>query len=263
MNRTPTIHLPPVPGAVIAAMDTADDPCDVCEDAMPALVIGDLDQPDRSAMSAHIATCGSCREIQQDWERELSSPAPPDEAALPEAAAALGLRRGHYGFMDSPVGDLLLVVTDFGICDVSYLINHDREDRFGELEGRGILATERATSVAGVKDELREYFGGQRNAFSVPVDLYGVTPFTRGVLEATSDVPFGNLRTYQGLAASIGNPRASRAVGNALGRNPVSVIVPCHRVVRSDGSMGWYTGGADIKRALLGLEGVDFSNTTS
>ncbi|MBA2289371.1 MAG: methylated-DNA--[protein]-cysteine S-methyltransferase [Chloroflexia bacterium] len=259
MNRTPTIHLPPVSGAIITAMDTADDPCDVCEDAMPALVIGDLDQRDQSAMSAHIASCNSCREIQQDWERELSSPAPPEETAPPEAATALGLRRGHYGFMDSPVGDLLLVVTDSGVCDVSYLANHDREDRFGELEGRGILATERAASVAGVKDELREYFGGQRNAFSTPVDLYGVTPFTRGVLEATSEVPFGNLRTYQGVAASIGNPKASRAVGNALGRNRVPVIVPCDHVVRSDGSMGWYTGGAEIKLALLGIEGVTFT----
>ncbi len=259
MDRTPTIDLPPVPGAIIAAMETADDPCDVVEDAMPALVIGDLGQSDQSAMSAHIAACNSCREIQQDWERELSSPTPPETADPPETATALGLRKGHYGFMDSPVGDLLLVVTDSGVCDVSYLVNHDREDRFGELEGRGILASERATSVAGVRDQLRDYFGGQRNAFSIPVDLHGVTPFTRNVLEATSQLPFGHVSTYHGIATTIGNPKASRAVGNALGRNPIPVIVPCHRVVRSDGSMGWYTGGAEIKRALLGIEGVAFT----
>lgn len=259
MDRTPTIDLPPAPGAVTAAIDTCDDPCDVVEDAMPALVIGDLNQPDQAVMSAHIATCGSCREIQHEWERELSRPVLPKDSTQPEAATTLGLRRGHYGFMDSPVGDLLLVVTDSGVCDVSYLANHDREDRFGELEGRGILATERSTSVADVKEQLGEYFDGRRNAFSVQVDLYGVTPFTRGVLEATWNVPFGQLRTYSGIANEIGNPKASRAVGNALGRNPVPVIVPCHRVVRADGSMGWYTGGTQIKRTLLGIEGVAFT----
>lgn len=261
MERAPIIELPAVPGAITSAMDTADDPCEVVEDAMPALVIGDLDQTDQSAMSTHIATCNSCRNIQHTWEQQLSSPAPPEQTSPPEAATTLGLRQGRYGFMDSPVGDLLLVVTDDGVCDVSYLASHDREDRFGELEQRGILARERDTSVAGVKEQLQEYFAGQRSAFTLPVDLYGVTPFTHSVLDATYGVPFGNLRTYRGIATAIGNPKASRAVGNALGRNPVPVIVPCHRVVRSDGTMGWYTGGAHIKRTLLKIEGVPLADT--
>lgn len=256
MERNPVIDLPAVPGAVISAMDRGEDPCDVVEDALPALVIGDLDQSDRAAMSEHIAVCNSCRQFQQDWEQELASPTLPDEVRPPAPAKALGLRHGQYGFMDSPVGDLLLVVTDTGVCDVSYLANHDREDRFGELEQRGILASEHQAGVATVKDQLREYFAGNRHDFTLPVDLYGVTPFTRSVLEVTNKVRFGDLRTYHGIATAIGNPKASRAVGNALGRNPIPVIVPCHRVVRSDGTMGWYTGGSHIKRALLTIEGI-------
>lgn len=259
MDRTPNIKLPPAPGAIISALGVASDPCDVVEQAMPALVIGDLEQPDQRAMAEHIATCNSCRQIQRGWEHELTTPAPPDAAAAPDTATALGLRGGHYGFMDSPVGDLMLVVTASGIGTVSYLVNHNRDEVFEELEGRGILVTERQASVGQVKDELREYFAGERNTFTVPVDLHGVTPFTKGVLDATYHVAFGDVRTYHGIATAIGNPNASRAVGNALGRNPVPVIVPCHRVVRSDGSMGWYTGGAHIKRALLQIEGIAFA----
>src|SRR5699024_9037946 len=116
--------------------------------------------------------------------------------------------------------------------------------------------TERPAAIEPVREQLREYFRRERTEFRLPVDLHGITPFTRSVLEATCDVAFGHLSTYQGIAAAIGRPRASRAVGNALGRNPVPVIVPCHRVVRSDGSMGWYTGGADIKERLLLIEGA-------
>lgn len=259
MDRTPIIHLPPAPGEVSTAIGNAPEPCDVVEQALPVLVIGDLDQVDQQAMAHHLAICEDCRNIQHEWERELAPPSPDDDSGAPDAADALGLRKGHYGFMDSPVGDLMLVITDTGIGNVSYLANHHRDEVFEELEGRGILATERDASVTQVRDELREYFAGERNTFTVPVDLHGVTPFTHRVLDATWHVGFGDVRTYRGIATAIGNPNASRAVGNALGRNPVPVIVPCHRVVKSDGSMGWYTGGAHIKRALLEIEGIAFA----
>jgi methylated-DNA-[protein]-cysteine S-methyltransferase len=84
-------------------------------------------------------------------------------------------------------------------------------------------------------------------------------PFQRAVLEATASVPFGHVDTYAGIARRIGNPKATRAVGNALGRNPIPVIVPCHRVIRSDASLGGYTGGLNIKEHLLNLEGVRIS----
>ncbi|MFW6192474.1 MAG: methylated-DNA--[protein]-cysteine S-methyltransferase, partial [Gemmatimonadota bacterium] len=102
--------------------------------------------------------------------------------------------------------------------------------------------------------ELREYFRGDRRSFGVTPDLTGLTPFQQEVLEAISRVPFGERVTYGELARRIDRPKASRAVGNALGRNPVPIIVPCHRVVRSDGDLGGYTAGTGYKEQLLELE---------
>jgi methylated-DNA-[protein]-cysteine S-methyltransferase len=245
---------------VCAALKTADDPCEVVEEAIPAMVIGDLTRTDEHAVVEHCQECRSCAEQLGTWQEGLAEVPPPSEAAPPEPAPAIGLPQGHYGLMESPVGDLLLVVTDDGVAEIGYLANHSKDEEFAELEDRGILACERSAKVEPVREQLREYFAHKRHTFTLPVDLGGVTPFTRTVLEATSNVPFGHVLTYQGIAAAIGQPKASRAVGNALGRNPVPVIVPCHRVVRSDGSMGWYTGGAHIKEALLDIEGVTFAS---
>ncbi len=110
--------------------------------------------------------------------------------------------------------------------------------------------------VSNAARQLHEYFGGHRERFDLPLDFTGVSPFTRTVLEATTEVPFGRLDTYRGIASRVGKPSATRAVGNALGRNPIPVVVPCHRIVRSDASLGGYTGGLQIKQRLLALEGV-------
>lgn len=259
MTHSTHSHVATEPGEVCTALETADDPCEVVEDVLPAMVIGDLTDEDETAIEAHCATCRSCADIRGTWETGLAEPQPPPSLGAFSPAQALGLHEGHYGLMESPVGDLLIVVTDDGVADISYLANHDREERFAELEERGILATERSTAVETVREQLQEYFTHRRTTFSLPVDLVGLTPFTQQVLKATSHVPFGHVRTYQGIATEIGRPKASRAVGNALGRNPVPVIVPCHRVVRADGSMGWYTGGAHIKEALLDIENVHFT----
>jgi O-6-methylguanine DNA methyltransferase len=102
--------------------------------------------------------------------------------------------------------------------------------------------------------ELTEYLTGQRSFFSVPVDLSGVPEFQRRVLDAAADIPFGQLRAYTWVASQVGHPRAARAVGTALGRNPVPFIVPCHRVARHDGSLGGYRFGLGLKARLLALE---------
>ncbi|MDQ4043947.1 MAG: methylated-DNA--[protein]-cysteine S-methyltransferase [Chloroflexota bacterium] len=249
---------PTPPGSISTTIAVADDPCEVVEEALPAMVIGDLTAADEHAIEEHCAACRDCAEIRGAWETSLAEPDLPVDAAPPSPARALGLHEGHYGLMESPLGDLLIAVTEDGIAEIGYLANHDREEELAELEARGILATERSATVEPVREQLREYFAHRRNEFTLPVDLYGITPFTRQVLEATSRVPFGRVRTYQGIAQEIGKPKASRAVGNALGRNPVPVVIPCHRVVRADGSMGWYTGGAHIKEKLLDIEGVAF-----
>lgn len=108
--------------------------------------------------------------------------------------------------------------------------------------------------VERARRELAEYLGGERTFFTVPVDLSGLPDFQRDVLEAARSIPFGEVRSYAWVAREIGRPRAMRAVGNALGANPVPFIVPCHRVLRSDGSAGGYLFGRGVKERLLALE---------
>lgn len=105
------------------------------------------------------------------------------------------------------------------------------------------------------RDQLREYFEGRRKAFDLPLDLVG-TPFQRAVWQALLVIPYGETTTYSGIARRCGRPQAVRAVGGAIGRNPVSIVVPCHRVVGSDGSLTGFGGGLPRKRALLQLEGA-------
>jgi O-6-methylguanine DNA methyltransferase len=104
--------------------------------------------------------------------------------------------------------------------------------------------------------ELESYFAGRSKRFRISIDLRWATPFQRKVLNAASGVPFGEVASYGDIARRIGNPKARRAVGGALGKNPVAIVIPCHRVVAADGSIGGYTGGLDIKRELMRIEGI-------
>ena len=118
-------------------------------------------------------------------------------------------------------------------------------------------------SASEVVDQLAAYFAGDLRNFTIPLDLDAASEFTRRVLKATAEIPYGETRTYGEIAEAIGSPGATQAVGNALGANPIPVVIPCHRVVRADGSMGWFTGGPHIKRMLLDLEGVHFPEQQS
>jgi len=241
------------------------DPCDIAEEAMPAMVIGDLSGQDASWLQSHVAGCAYCNTMLHSFERcelvfdeatgHLASEMPEDR---PNTAHALGMREANYGFMDTPVGPILVAMTDRGVCDVSFLNHHDAFAPVHEMETRSLLAVEGQSSIAPAVEQLEEYFSGARDRFDLAVDLHGITPFTRGVLEATSHVPYGKVTSYGRIAGQIGNAKASRAVGNALGRNPIPIIIPCHRIVLSNGDLGWYTGGTDIKRSLLGIEGVSY-----
>ena len=238
------------------------DPCELAEEAMPGLICGDLTPPETTWLEDHVAHCGYCRRMLHSFGEcatrlDAVLDAPAVHAAPPPAAAkVLGLHEGRYGFMDTPVGPVLIVVTDHGLAEISYLAHASAAEALREIEQRGILVHERQSAVGEVVDQLTQYLDGRLTVFHLPVDLYGVTDFTKQVLAATSQVPYGAYRTYGEIAKVIGRPGASRAVGNALGRNPVPVVIPCHRIIRSDGSMGWYTGGSDIKRTLLDIEGV-------
>ena len=156
--------------------------------------------------------------------------------------------------VDSPVGELLLAVTPRGLLHVGFA-NEDRE-----LEMRRIAQTisprlVRAVHAADeVRRELEEYFAGRRTAFSLRLDRRLMSSFAREVLAATSKVPFGSVATYGEIATRIQRPGAARAVGAALGSNPIPIVVPCHRVVGAGGALTGYGGGLERKTYLLQLE---------
>lgn len=178
-------------------------------------------------------------------------------ARLAEAAADAGLLDVAYGFADSPFGRLLVAMSPQGLVRVSYP-EHAVDEVLAELSAQispRVLESPRATEE--VRRELEEYFEGRRRTFAVEVDLSGVHGFGRRILEETARIPFGSVATYRDVATGAGSPAAVRAAGNALGANPVPIVVPCHRVVRTGGGLGGYTGGLERKQRLLELEGAD------
>jgi methylated-DNA-[protein]-cysteine S-methyltransferase len=158
------------------------------------------------------------------------------------------------------VGPLWVAMTDHGLAAVTY---GGSEAAFAGWVGRRLRSTpvRSAERTAAVRRELDEYLRGRRTVFSVPVDLRHVTSFQRSVLEAARSVPRGQVATYGDIGRRIGKPGAARAVGQALGSNPVPIVVPCHRVLASDGTLGGYSGrgGLRTKRQLLALEGAAVS----
>jgi methylated-DNA-[protein]-cysteine S-methyltransferase len=175
---------------------------------------------------------------------------------LGRRASEAGLADVAYGTMDSPVGELLVAVTDRGLVRVAFS-SEVTEAVLAELASRvspRVLRVPRRTDK--VRRELDEYFAGRRRGFDLRLDWSLVRGFAQGVLRATAGVPFGETTTYREMAEAAGSPRASRAAGNALGSNPIPIVVPCHRVLHSGGGLGGYAGGLDRKRTLLQLEGV-------
>ena len=172
-----------------------------------------------------------------------------------DEAAAQGLLDVAYDLAGSPVGPLLVAATEEGVCRVSFDTDPEAEiEALARRFGARVLRSPRP--LAAVRRELDEYFEGQRREFDVRVDLRAAGAFQQLVLEELARVPYGDTSTYGGLAARIGSPRAARAVGGALNRNPVPIVLPCHRVVGAGGSLVGYGGGLERKRALLELEGA-------
>jgi methylated-DNA-[protein]-cysteine S-methyltransferase len=194
--------------------------------------------------------------------KRLTSAADAASRSSVAAARLAGLAAdGHLldvaiAVVGSPVGDLLVAVTPRGLARVAFQ-DEDREDVLRELAARlspRILESAAASDEA--RRELDEYFAGRRTRFDLAVDRRLIGDFAKKVLGATARVPFGRTTTYGEVAARIGSPRAARAVGNALGSNPIPIVIPCHRVLRSGGALGGYGGGVGRKERLLRLEGV-------
>jgi len=175
-------------------------------------------------------------------------------ARLVAAAAEAGILDVAYATIDSPVGSLLLAATDEGLVRVAYAVE-DHDAVLGQLADRvspRVLRDPARLDLAA--REIEEYFAGRRKAFDVTVDLRLARGFRRTVLSHLPEIAYGTTASYSTIAVVSGNPKAVRAVGTACARNPLPIIVPCHRVIRSDGLIGQYVGGPAAKRALLTLE---------
>jgi methylated-DNA-[protein]-cysteine S-methyltransferase len=195
-----------------------------------------------------------------DLERRLRATAPPTDGdaarpALAELAAAAALLDVAYARYDSPLGALLLAATPAGLVRLAYLDEHDEAAVLADLAANispRLLAAARPLDAP--RRELEEYFAGRRREFRCALDWRLIGTFARRILTATVAIPYGSVSTYQEVAATAGSPRGSRAAGNALGSNPLPIVIPCHRVLRTGGGLGGYTGGLDRKRTLLAIE---------
>ncbi len=157
--------------------------------------------------------------------------------------------------LDTPIGEIWIATTEKGLAVLSMNPSNGAEEVVEQLKKRGLDRDAGDRSVADqATAELQEYFAGERRNFDVPVDLRGMPDFTSSVLGQLQTISFGKTMTYGEMAKRVGNPKASRAVGQANGRNPVAIVVPCHRIVAGNG-LGGFGGGLDVKRWLLRHEG--------
>jgi methylated-DNA-[protein]-cysteine S-methyltransferase len=187
---------------------------------------------------------------------------PPDASRA--AAERFALRAADEGLVDiaytvedSPVGPLLLAATKRGLVELGYEGQKELESYLDRLAAKvSARVLDAPARLDPVRRELDEYFSGKRTDFDVALDWSLTRGFTRRVLRATAKVPYGHVSTYREMASKAGNERAVRAAGNALGANPIPIVVPCHRILRTGGSLGGYGGGLPRKEFLLRLEGA-------
>jgi methylated-DNA-[protein]-cysteine S-methyltransferase len=183
---------------------------------------------------------------------------PADAAAAARRFAASAPADVHYALVDSPIGTLVAAATPRGLATLSFEDFHGGVDAVldtlaAKLSPRMLEAPARLDDV---RRELDEYFDGRRHDFDLPIDWSLASQFGRRILQATAAIPFGEVSTYGKVAAQAGNPKASRAAGRALGANPIPIVVPCHRVIGTNGQLTGYTGGLHRKVALLQIEGI-------
>ena len=178
-----------------------------------------------------------------------------DAERFTNSATKEGLLDVAYAHADSPLGPLLLATTPRGLACISYSEFRSEEETLERLAARlSPRVIEAPARLDDARRQLDAYFSGRLTEFSLPIDWSLVGDFGRRVLGQTAAIPYGSVSTYGDIARAIGSPRAARATGNALGANPMPIVVPCHRVVASGGKMGGYTGGLERKQLLLTLE---------
>jgi methylated-DNA-[protein]-cysteine S-methyltransferase len=191
---------------------------------------------------------------------DAGAPQVPDPAAaarrFSRRAQDEGLVDVAYTLTDTPVGSVLVAATARGLVRLSFgsePADVVLEELSEDISPRVLESPERLDEA---RRQLDDYFEGRRQGFELPLDWQLSRGFSRKVLEHTAQIPFGQVSSYREMAAAAGSPRGARAAGNALGGNPIAIVVPCHRVLHSGGGLGGYGGGLDTKRFLLRLEGA-------
>jgi methylated-DNA-[protein]-cysteine S-methyltransferase len=200
---------------------------------------------------------------QLDLERMLHEAARPDPERderlaqeLSRRAEREGLLDVAYAEIDSPVGRLLLADTPRGLVRITFPVETPEKVLEQLAASVSPRVLESPAKLDPARRELDRYFEGRLRDFDLPLDWQLTHGFYRKVLRATARIPYGQTRSYTEMAKRAGSPRAVRATGSALGSNPLPIIVPCHRVLRSGGALGGYGGGVEVKQALLELEGA-------
>jgi len=179
---------------------------------------------------------------------------------LADRAAAEDLLDVAYATVDTPFGPLLVASTRQGLVKVSFPSTYDTEETLEDLAARiSPRVLEAPAQLDDVRRQLALYFEGRLREFDLPLDWQLSSGFRRRALRAIDRIPYGRTRSYTDIARSAGNERAVRAAGTACGSNPIPIVVPCHRVLRSGGGLGGYGGGLPMKEALLELEGTNLS----
>jgi methylated-DNA-[protein]-cysteine S-methyltransferase len=240
--------------------------CKECNRIQVKTLLGEADESERREAHRHTEDCEECREdatrdrwLEAAFDVEERSAGEGLRTARRMLRGTLDERRTWCCSVEGPWGPVYLARTRDGLCRVSF--RRSEESFLNEMERHELLPELNPARMDEERRELEAYFAGRLKSFTVPVDLRFTTPFQRRVLDATAAIPFGEVASYGDIARRIGNPRASRAVGGALGRNPVAIVVPCHRVLASGGALGGYTGGLAIKRTLLRIEGVQLQGS--
>ena len=216
------------------------------DDELIALLLGDRRRS--AALGRWLGTLEGRRELAA-YRRTLEA-----LAALYGDAAAAPRRTIYYCALPTPIGRVFVAAGEAGLVRLSF--RQSEASFVAELRRLGADVVRSPARTADIVHQLRAYFAGERRRFDVRLDLRHTTPFQRRVLLAAARVPAGKVVSYGEIARRIGQPHGSRAVGQALGQNPVPIVIPCHRVIAAGGRIGGYTGGLGIKRRLLRLEGA-------
>jgi methylated-DNA-[protein]-cysteine S-methyltransferase len=237
--------------------------CNDFEKIQVAALLGDATPGRLKKAARHAGECEDC-DRHAALDRRLEAALARDETTPRGFGRAhqalhrlLKERRVFCGVIETPIGSLFLARTDRGLCRVSF--RGPLRTFMQEFEDRHLLPEVDPSKLDVEVQAFAAYFARRRRTFSVSLDLCLASPFQRRVLEVAAEIPYGSVASYGELARRIGQPEAPRAVGGALGKNPVPIIIPCHRVVAAGGRLGGYSGGLGIKRRLMEIEGIPLS----